>query len=224
MDLTTTVRKLVLGTLLVVSVLLAVLASAADSIKGRVLGGGAPIASSTVTLWAEGADAPKQLAQAQTGNDGRFEVRVSASQDVILYLVATGGEPTANKAGGDNPAIALLTVVGSKPPAQCGHQRVHDRGVRLDARAIHRRHDDQGSRARLRIAAGNRAQLRRSGDRRMGWRNPRPAQQRPDADDGQLRHAGRPALRVASIGLRRMPAAACSRRLRHRVGALQQIR
>src|SRR5271167_219960 len=116
MDWTTTIRKLVLGTLLVASVLLAVLASAADSIKGRVLGGGAPIASSTVTLWAEGADAPKQLAQAQTGNDGRFEVRVSASQDVILYLVATGGEPTANR-GGDNPAIALMTVVGSRPPA-----------------------------------------------------------------------------------------------------------
>jgi hypothetical protein len=116
MDVATTVRKLLLGTLLVASVLLAVSASAADSIKGRVLGGGAPIASSTVTVWAEGADAPKQLAQAQTGNDGRFEVRVSASQDVILYLVATGGEPTANR-GGDNPAIALMTVVGSNPPA-----------------------------------------------------------------------------------------------------------
>ncbi len=116
LDLTTTVRKLVLGTLLVASVLLAVLASAVDSIQGRVLGGGEPIASSTVTLWAEGADAPKQLAQAQTGNDGRFEVRVSASEDVILYLVATGGEPTANR-GGDNQAIALMTVVGSRPPA-----------------------------------------------------------------------------------------------------------
>src|SRR5208283_3249137 len=116
MDFTTTVRKLVLGTLLVASVSLAGLASAADSIQGQVLGGGAPIANSTVTLWAEGAGAPKQLAQARTGNDGRFEVRVSASQDVILYLVATGGEPTANR-GGDNPAIALMTVVGSRPPA-----------------------------------------------------------------------------------------------------------
>ncbi len=116
MDFTTTVRKLVLGTLLVASVSLAGLASAADSIQGQVLGGGAPIANSTVTLWAEGAGAPKQLAQARTGNDGRFEVRVSASQDVVLYLVATGGEPTANR-GGDNPAIALMTVVGSRPPA-----------------------------------------------------------------------------------------------------------
>lgn len=116
MDFTTTVRKLVLGTLLVASVSLAGLASAADSIQGQVLGGGAPIANSTVTLWAEGAGAPKQLAQARTGNDGRFEVRVSASQDVVLYLVATGGEPTANR-GGDSPAIALMTVVGSRPPA-----------------------------------------------------------------------------------------------------------
>ncbi|MGA8490531.1 MAG: hypothetical protein WB711_08935 [Terriglobales bacterium] len=113
---TTTVRKLILGALLVASVSMVGLASAADSIKGPVLGGGAPIVNSTVTLWAESADAPKQLAQAQTGNDGRFEVRVSASQDVILYLVATGGEPTANR-GGDNPAIALMTVVGSRPPA-----------------------------------------------------------------------------------------------------------
>ena len=104
MDFTTTVRKLVLGTLLVASVSLAGLASAADSIQGQVLGGGAPIANSTVTLWAEGAGAPKQLAQARTGNDGRFEVRVSASQDVVLYLVATGGEPTANR-GGDNLSL-----------------------------------------------------------------------------------------------------------------------
>src|SRR5271167_3104328 len=108
------VRKLVLGTLLAASVLLAGRASAADSIKGQVLGGGAPIVNSTVTLWAESADAPRQLAQTKSGNDGRFEIPLSASQGVILYLVATGGEPTANR-GGDNSAIALMTVVGAKP-------------------------------------------------------------------------------------------------------------
>ena len=93
-------------------------AFSADIIKGQVLGGGAPIANSTVTLWAESADTPKRLAQTKTGEDGRFEVRVSGSQgDTILYLVATGGQPTANKGSGDNPAIALMTVLGSKPPA-----------------------------------------------------------------------------------------------------------
>jgi hypothetical protein len=35
-----------------------------------------------------------------------------------MYLVATGGVPAANEAGGNNPAIVLLTVVGSKPPAR----------------------------------------------------------------------------------------------------------
>jgi hypothetical protein len=51
MSVTTPVRKLALRTLLVASVLLPRLASAAGSIKGQVLGGGAPIAQSTVTLW-----------------------------------------------------------------------------------------------------------------------------------------------------------------------------
>lgn len=36
--------------------------------------------------------------------------------DGISYLVAKGGEPTAHR-GGDNPAISLLSVVGSKPPS-----------------------------------------------------------------------------------------------------------
>jgi hypothetical protein len=36
---------------------------AAASIKGQVLGGGAPIAGSTDTLWAASAAEPKQLAQ-----------------------------------------------------------------------------------------------------------------------------------------------------------------
>ena len=35
---------------------------AADSIKDQVLGGGAPITKSTVTVWEASADAPKQLA------------------------------------------------------------------------------------------------------------------------------------------------------------------
>ena len=95
------------------------MASATDSIKGQVLGGGAPIAKSTVTLWEASAAAPKQLGQTKTNDDGRFEVRAKgAGKDGILYLVATGGMPKASKASGDNPAIALLAVVGSNPPAR----------------------------------------------------------------------------------------------------------
>jgi len=46
---------------LTLCVLLAEVGLAADSIKGRVLGGGAPIAKSTVTLWEASADAPSNL-------------------------------------------------------------------------------------------------------------------------------------------------------------------
>jgi hypothetical protein len=35
-----------------------------------------------------------------------------------LYLVAKGGEATVNKGSGDNPFIALLTVLGNTPPAK----------------------------------------------------------------------------------------------------------
>jgi hypothetical protein len=99
-------------------VLLTGAAFAADSIKGQVLGGGAPIAKSTVTVWEASAAAPKQLGQTKTNDDGRFEVRAKgASKDGILYLVATGGVPKASKASGDNPAIALMSVLGAIPPA-----------------------------------------------------------------------------------------------------------
>jgi len=66
-------------------VLLAGAAPAADSIRGQVLGGGGPIAKSTVTLWEASADVPKQLAQTKTNDDGRFEVRTKEHlpQDAI---------------------------------------------------------------------------------------------------------------------------------------------
>src|ERR1700678_3508884 len=108
--------KLTLVALTISGMFLAHRAFAAD-IKGQVIGGGAPIAKSTVTLWEAGADAPKQLAQTKTNDDGRFEVRTKGEHsDAMLYLVANGGVPKASKAGTDDPAIALLAVVGSNPP------------------------------------------------------------------------------------------------------------
>jgi len=92
-------------------------AVSAASLNGQVLGAGAPIANSTVTLWAASAGAPKQLAQARSGADGRFTLTApSAPADSSLYLVAQGGQPAANKAAGNNPTIALISVLGSKPP------------------------------------------------------------------------------------------------------------
>jgi hypothetical protein len=89
----------------------------AKSIEGQVLGGGTPIAKSTVTLWSASEHAPKQLAQTQSGDDGRFVLSADGSPDGSMYLIAMGGVPAANQAGGNNPAIALLVVIGSQPPA-----------------------------------------------------------------------------------------------------------
>ena len=120
-----------------------------------MLGGGAPIAQSTVTLWAASAGEPKQLAETKTDNEGRFELRSSgASVDSSLYLVATGGEPKA-RGGGDNSAIALLAVVGSRPSASV----VIDEMTTIASVVTHMQFIDgtviKGSPLQLRIAAGN---------------------------------------------------------------------
>ena len=73
------VRTLMLGTMFTAMVLSARAAFAPDSIKGLVVCGGAPIAKSTVTLWEASADAPNQLDQTKSSDDGRFEVRVKGA-------------------------------------------------------------------------------------------------------------------------------------------------
>jgi hypothetical protein len=92
--------------------------AAAVSITGRVLGGGAPIANSTVTLWAATAGAPAQLGQAKTGADGQFSLSATQSPaaGASLYLVAQGGKAATDKSATDNAAIALMAVLGSKAP------------------------------------------------------------------------------------------------------------
>ena len=137
--------------------LLATPALAADDIVGQVLGAGAPIAKSTVTLWSAGANAPTQLAQTQTGEDGRFTISLGGpvSPQHSLYLVARGGEPAANKGAGDNPAIALIAVIGNQPPAKVIVNEfttvasVWTNAQFLDGNAL------QGNPLGLRIAAGN---------------------------------------------------------------------
>src|SRR5262249_3465415 len=97
----------------------------ANSSTRQVVGAGAHTANSTVTLWGATAGDPTQLAQTRTGADGQFslEVPATAGSDSSLYLVAKGGQPSASKASGDNPAIALLAVVGSAhtPPKGALH-------------------------------------------------------------------------------------------------------
>jgi hypothetical protein len=111
--------RLFTNTSAVAALLLIASASAADTIEGQVLGAGAPIAKSKVTLWSASAEAPKQLGQAQTGDDGRFTLNFDTTGVAAgsFYLLAQGGEPTPQKGSDNNPAIALLSVIGSKPLA-----------------------------------------------------------------------------------------------------------
>src|SRR5271165_3138483 len=110
-------RRPILAAVLASNLSFAACTFAAD-IKGQVLGGGAAIAQSTVTLMQASAGAPKQLAQTKSDGSGNFAIHGTGAPDFSLYLVAMGGVPAANKAAGDNPAIALIAVLGSRPPAR----------------------------------------------------------------------------------------------------------
>ena len=108
-------------------------AFADEGIKGQVLGGGAPIANATVTLYAASAAAPKQLGQTKTDSDGRFAVSAAgAPAESSLYLTAFGGI-LANRAVADAEGYyqAFLAAVA-------GH-RVGQRPDRYEPRKIKRR-------------------------------------------------------------------------------------
>jgi len=134
--------------------MLAGLPAFADPINGRVDGAGAPIAGSTVTLWAASAGPPRQLAETRTDTDGRFSLD-SDTGDAMLYLTAKGGQPIAAKTGGDNAAVTMLAVIGSKPPANVVINEmttiasVWTHAQFLDGASI------RGNALSLRIAAGN---------------------------------------------------------------------
>ena len=176
--------------------------AAAVRIEGQAQAGGGPLAGSTVTLWAASAGDPKQLAQTKSGGDGRFELGAAETpdKDVVLYLVAKGGEAAINRGSGDNPAIALLSVLGNTPPTTVTINEmttvasVWTNAQFLDGTAI------KGPALSLRIAAGNvpnfiDLQTGGWGDGYSG-----PAQQRPDAYHGELRHAGRSAFWLRHAG------------------------
>ncbi|HKW11270.1 MAG TPA: hypothetical protein VJO33_12890 [Gemmatimonadaceae bacterium] len=93
--------------------------AAGAQIAGRVLGAGSPIAGSTVTLWAATDHAPIQVAQVKSDADGHFALALDTSHPsgAVLYIIAKGGESKARARAGDNPSIALLAVLGDKPPS-----------------------------------------------------------------------------------------------------------
>jgi hypothetical protein len=113
-------RLSVFAAALVAEMLFAGSAFGAEHLSGQVLGGGSPIANSTVVLWEASANAPRKLMETKTNEQGRFEIgsAVAHSNDSSLYLVATGGVPMAHSGSGENPTIVLVAVLGNKPPAR----------------------------------------------------------------------------------------------------------
>ena len=126
-------------------------------VEGQVQAGGGPLAGSTVTLWAASTGEPKQLAQTKSGSDGRFELRAADTpgNDVVLYVVAKGGTVTAKKGSGDNPTIALLTVLGNKPPAKIIVNELTTVASTLTSARFIKGEAISGNPLGLRIAAGN---------------------------------------------------------------------
>jgi hypothetical protein len=139
--------------------------AAAETIKGKVLVGGQPITNSTVTLWGASAGEPKQLAQAKSGVDGRFELSLDQielrvkevfGKDVILYLSAKGGGVAAGGKGtGDNPAMVLVTVLGGKPPADIVINELTTVASAFASARFINGNSISGNPLGLRIAAGN---------------------------------------------------------------------
>lgn len=149
------VRTPMLGTMIVAIALSTGAACAADSIRGLVALGAAPIARSTVTLWEASADAPKQLDQTKSGDDGRFEVNAKAARaDGVLYLVAAGGVPKAGKGDSDNPAVVLLAVLSKAPDQVVVNELTTVASAFTGARFI-RDGSISGNPLGLRIAASN---------------------------------------------------------------------
>ena len=119
-----------------------------------MLGGGAPIEGSAVSLWEATAGAPKQLATATTAADGGFTLSVpdDRAAGASLYLVARGGKPAS---GADNPAIALLAVLGPEAPATViVNEMTTVASVWTNAQFLNGA-DIQGPPLSLKIAAGN---------------------------------------------------------------------
>ena len=138
-------------------------AAAAVRIEGQAQVGGAPLASSTVTLWAASTGDPVQLAQTKTNADGRFDLRAAERLDlrtletknIVLYLTAKGGVATIKKGSGDDPGIALLAVLGNSPPENVVINELTTVASTFTAARFLKGEAMSGNPLGLRIAAGN---------------------------------------------------------------------
>ena len=130
-------------------------ALAAD-LTGTVQGAGSPIVGSTVTLYAASAGTPTQLAQSKSDANGVFKLNAKqAPKESVLYIVAKGGTPKAPSAKGPNDAIALLAVLGDKPPTKVIVNELTTVASAFTAAQFINGESISGKPLGLKIAAGN---------------------------------------------------------------------
>ena len=64
-----------------------------STLKGQISLKGQPVSGSSITLWqSQAGQSPKQLSTHRSNKNGVFSVKVRATQGVVHYLVAQGGD------------------------------------------------------------------------------------------------------------------------------------
>jgi len=128
----------------------------ADELRGNVQTAGNPIAGATVTLYAVGTAAPKQLAQSQTDAQGAFMLAFSeAPSNNVLYLTAKGGIPKASANNSPNDRIALMTLLEAQFPKTVTINELTTVASTFTAARFINEESISGNPLGLRIAAGN---------------------------------------------------------------------
>jgi hypothetical protein len=119
---------------------------------GRVATAHGPLADSTVTLWAAGADEPSQVAQSRTGADGSFVMNADAGRG-ILYVVAKGGHPAGKAASPEG--LTFLALLGATMPQSIVVNELTTVASAFTAAQFIDGERISGNPLGLRIAAGN---------------------------------------------------------------------
>jgi hypothetical protein len=152
----TTHKQNLLACALVCALAFATSIARAADLAGSVQGAAKPIAGATVLLYAAGTDAPTQLAQAKTDDQGAFKLTYGeAPADSVLYVITRGGTPKAAADKGPNDAIALLAVLGGTPPKSVVVNEFSTIASVWTSAQFLKREVLSGTKLGLRIAAGN---------------------------------------------------------------------
>jgi hypothetical protein len=109
-----------------------------------------------VTLYGAGSAAPTKLGEGKMDGQGAFKLDVGqAPAESVLYLIAEGGTRKVAASKGANDAIALLALLGKKPPKHVVVNEFTTVASAFTAARFIQGESISGNQLGLRIAAGN---------------------------------------------------------------------